>query len=299
MNRNQVKRSKLYTLLLLGPQGRSWKLRIPKASVYVVLGLGLIGVFGLTVLTASYARMLLKVSNYDDVRADREALRTKYHLLEKVVKQTNTQLTSLETLASQVAVTYGFGKTEPARPPEGAFTAQNSTTELTARYDESLYAFNLIERASRIPSHSPAVLSLLSNPLMPPSDIPYLWPVQGEVTAGFGERLDPFSGEGAFHAGIDIAAPEGTPVRAAGGGIVLHAGPGEPGFGNDIIIDDGAGITTQYAHLHKVFVVEGQEVKQGQVIGSVGMTGRATGPHLHYEILVHNTPVNPAKFLSG
>ncbi len=295
---SETQRAKLYTLLLLGPHGRSWKLRIPKYSAYVVLALSLVGLFTLTALTESYARMLLKVSNYNDVRADREALRTKYRLLEKVVNQTNTQLTSLETLASEVAVTYGFGKTQQPPTPIGTVNAPVGADPL-AGYSASLYAFNLIERASMIPSHSAAVLGLLSNPLEQPSDIPYLWPVRGEVTAGFGERLDPFSGEGAFHSGIDIAAPEGTPVRAAADGIVLHAGPGEPGYGNDVLIDHGWGITTKYAHLRRIFVVEGQEVKQGQVIGSVGMTGRTTGPHLHYEVLVHRTPVNPAKFLHG
>lgn len=296
--RTETPRAKLYTLLLLGPHGRSWKLRIPKYSAYVVLALSLVGLFTLTALTESYARMLLKVSNYNAVRADREALRTKYRLLEKVVTQTNTQLNSLETLASQVAVTYGFGKTEHPAIPRETLTATDAAAP-AASYSASLYAFNLIERASIIPSRSPAVLGLLSNPLVEPSDIPYLWPVRGEVTAGFGERLDPFSGEGAFHAGIDIAAPEGTPVRAAADGIVLHAGPGEAGYGNDVIIDHGSGIATKYAHLRRIFVVEGQEVKQGQVIGSVGMSGRATGPHLHYEVLVHETPVNPAKFLHG
>lgn len=296
--RTETPRAKLYTLLLLGPHGRSWKLRIPKYSAYVVLALSLVGLFTLTALTESYARMLLKVSNYNAVRADREALRTKYRLLEKVVTQTNTQLNSLETLASQVAVTYGFGKAEHPAIPRGTLTATDAAAP-AASYSASLYAFNLIERASIIPSRSPAVLGLLSNPLVEPSDIPYLWPVRGEVTAGFGERLDPFSGEGAFHAGIDIAAPEGTPVRAAADGIVLHAGPGEAGYGNDVIIDHGSGIATKYAHLRRIFVVEGQEVKQGQVIGSVGMSGRATGPHLHYEVLVHETPVNPAKFLHG
>jgi murein DD-endopeptidase MepM/ murein hydrolase activator NlpD len=110
--------------------------------------------------------------------------------------------------------------------------------------------------------------------------------------------MDPFTGEGAFHAGIDIAAPSGTQVKAAADGILFHAGP-DAGYGNEILLDHGYGITTKYGHLSATYVVVGQEVKRGQVIGTVGMTGRTTGPHLHYEVRVHETPVNPAKYMRG
>ncbi|MGH9470077.1 MAG: M23 family metallopeptidase [Terriglobia bacterium] len=291
-----------YTLLLVCPKGRSWKIPIPRGSAYVLLAFVLIGIFALTALTESYARMLLKVSNYNNVRADRETLKTKYKLLEQAVRQSNTQLSSLESLASEVALSYGFGKTRtPQAPtdPPGFVPAESAASPAAASYSASVVAFNAIAHASLTPSRTPALLGLLANPLMRPSDIPTIWPVQGEVTAGFGERMDPFSGEGAFHAGIDIAAPEGTAVRATAGGIVIQSGPGEPGYGNDVIIDHGSGIATRYSHLRRIFVVEGQQVQQGEVIGTVGMTGKTTGPHLHYEVLVHETPVNPAKFLRG
>jgi len=122
--------------------------------------------------------------------------------------------------------------------------------------------------------------------------------VRGQITAGFGQRMDPFSGEGAFHAGVDISVPFGTKVEATADGIVLEAGP-ESGYGNEILIDHGYGLTTKYGHLSKIFVVVGQELKRGQAIGAVGMTGKTTGPHLHYEVLIHDTPVNPTKYLHG
>jgi murein DD-endopeptidase MepM/ murein hydrolase activator NlpD len=120
--------------------------------------------------------------------------------------------------------------------------------------------------------------------------------VRGQITAGFGQRLDPFTGEGAFHSGVDIAAPNGTKVEASADGIVLQAGPNS-GYGDEILIDHGFGLTTKYGHLSKILVVMGQEVKRGQTIGAVGMTGRATGCHLHYEVLVSETPVNPMRYL--
>jgi murein DD-endopeptidase MepM/ murein hydrolase activator NlpD len=126
--------------------------------------------------------------------------------------------------------------------------------------------------------------------------VPSLWPVRGQITAGFGQRLDPFSGEGAFHSGLDISAPYGTRVEVTADGIVLQAAPAA-GYGNEIVVDHGFGLMTKYGHLSKIFVVVGQEVKRGQVIGAVGMTGKTTGPHLHYEVSVNDTPVNPAKYL--
>ncbi|MGH9375984.1 MAG: M23 family metallopeptidase [Terriglobia bacterium] len=289
-----------YTLLIVAPHGRSWKLRISKYILCALLSFSLMGAITFAALANSYVRMLLKVSNYNDLRADRQALKTKYTVLENVVNHTDTQLSSLESLASEVAISYGIGKQPRAPFPRVTLAAVlPGGAQMGSRYDASLYTFNMIEQASSIPGRSSVLLGLISNPLVRSSSIPSLWPVRGEVTDSFGERIDPISGDEAFHPGIDIAAPPGTPVRATADGIVVQAGLGEAGYGNEVLIDHGSGLETRYGHLRKVFVVDGQEVKQGQIIGSVGMTGRATGPHLHYEVLVRNTPVNPAKFLHG
>jgi murein DD-endopeptidase MepM/ murein hydrolase activator NlpD len=129
-----------------------------------------------------------------------------------------------------------------------------------------------------------------------PNAIPAIWPVRGRLTAGFGQRMDPFSGEQAFHPGIDIADPSGTDVVATGNGLVIEAEP-DAGYGRSILIDHGDGITTRYAHLSKIFVMVGEQVKQGDIIGAIGTSGRSTGPHLHYEVRIQGTPVNPGRFL--
>jgi murein DD-endopeptidase MepM/ murein hydrolase activator NlpD len=129
-------------------------------------------------------------------------------------------------------------------------------------------------------------------------DAPSLWPVMGPITSGFGEREDPIlgNGEGEFHTGIDIGAPDGTPVRATADGIVISAGLGN-GYGREITIDHGHGLKTLYGHLSGFNCMEGQQVLRGQVIGYVGHTGRTTGRNLHYEVRIQNTPVNPHKYL--
>jgi murein DD-endopeptidase MepM/ murein hydrolase activator NlpD len=289
-----------YTLYVVGRHGRSWRIKIPRAAIGAAVGFSIAVLATMLMMANSYARMLIKVSHYNQLRADREVLTTKYHLLENVVKHTNTKLSSLENLASEVATSYGIRKaaakqlSDPEPAPSPADGADSAST-----YSNSLYAFNLIEQAALSPAHNPVLLGLLSSPEVNPRNIPSIWPVYGEVTGGFGERIDPFSDSDAFHPGIDIAARYGSPVRAAADGMVVEAGPGEPGFGNIVSIDHGSGIDTIYCHLSKIDVVAGQLVKQGQVVGAVGMTGRTTGPHLHYEVLVHGTPVNPEKFLQG
>jgi murein DD-endopeptidase MepM/ murein hydrolase activator NlpD len=116
------------------------------------------------------------------------------------------------------------------------------------------------------------------------------------VASSFGERQDPINGEGAFHAGIDIDAPTGTPIRAAADGDVTEASM-NAGYGREIMLDHGHDVVTLYGHLSAIAVVIGQHVIRGQVIGYVGQSGRATGPHLHYEVRVHKVAVNPHKYL--
>jgi hypothetical protein len=118
-------------------------------------------------------------------------------------------------------------------------------------------------------------------------------PVQATRSSGYGWRLHPIKKTRKFHTGLDLSAKTGTPVCAAGSGMVAKAGMTK-GYGNLIIIDHGDGLTTRYAHLSKINVKEGNEVEGGQLIGKVGSTGQSTGPHLHFEVRVDGRPKNPA-----
>jgi murein DD-endopeptidase MepM/ murein hydrolase activator NlpD len=126
---------------------------------------------------------------------------------------------------------------------------------------------------------------------------PSIWPTTvGWVSSCFGKRLSPFTGRPSMHQGIDISAPLRTPIIAPALGKVVAVG-WDGGLGNAIKIDHGQGIVTQYGHLSQFAVSIGQGVTRGDVIGYVGNTGLSTGPHLHYEVIVHNVPTNPQKFL--
>ena len=136
--------------------------------------------------------------------------------------------------------------------------------------------------------------TLASGAIAIPSDKPLK---TAEFTSGFGVRSDPFRHGAAMHPGIDLAAPYGTPVYATADGTVLRAGWNSGGYGNLVEIDHGRGIVTRYGHMSKIVVGEGQHVTRGQQVGYVGSTGRSTGNHLHYEVRIDNTPVNPIPFM--
>lgn len=127
------------------------------------------------------------------------------------------------------------------------------------------------------------------------SSMPSIWPVRGWVTSNFGPRRL-YKGRVRFHAGLDIAANLGTPVVASGDGSVLFVGY-KPGLGRTVILDHGYGITTIYGHNSRLLVKAGDRVKRGDNIAKVGRSGRATGPHLHYEVVVDGVPTDPMQYI--
>lgn len=128
--------------------------------------------------------------------------------------------------------------------------------------------------------------------------VPSQPPVDGPVGSGFGFRIDPFNGRSALHSGLDFPAEPGTPIVAAAGGLVVTRDV-HPAYGNVLEIDHGNGLVTRYAHAQTLDVPLGALVKRGQRIATVGNSGRSTGPHLHFEVLVDGVPQNPARFLAG
>lgn len=128
------------------------------------------------------------------------------------------------------------------------------------------------------------------------TSMPSIWPVTGFVSSNFGQRNSPFGRGGQFHKGLDISNRIGTPIVAPAEGTVIMAGA-DGAYGNSVEIDHGGGIVTKYAHMQRPSVKKGQWVKRGETIGYVGMTGRTTGPHLHYEVRLNGLPVNPMRYI--
>jgi murein DD-endopeptidase MepM/ murein hydrolase activator NlpD len=126
--------------------------------------------------------------------------------------------------------------------------------------------------------------------------VPTAWPAQGRLSDDFGYRRDPINGTTEYHEGLDIASPYGSSIKAAADGTVVLASR-RSGYGLSVIIDHGLGLKTLYGHTSKLLVEVGQKVKKGDVIAKVGSSGRSTGPHLHFQVMFYDKPVDPLEYL--
>jgi murein DD-endopeptidase MepM/ murein hydrolase activator NlpD len=265
--------------------GRLRRIHIPHQALYLVLALALFGSVSLFGMVSSYLRMTWKVSNYNSLRSEVDTLRNRYRELEVENNQKQEQLASLQLMASEVSAAFGIQRK--------LIGSDDISTEgpLVPTYSESLEEYNFLKSASFSRFHHTYPRSWQKN------IVPSLWPVNGRILSRFGQREDPFSGEGAIHTGMDISANMGTPVHAAADGIVFHA-QYDGGYGRMIVVDHGNGMQTWYAHLSRFEVVPGQEVRRGEVVGVSGASGKVTSPHLHFEVRVGGTAVNPYPYLT-
>lgn len=228
----------------------------------------------------------LKDTNAEIIQTVREKTQSKIINMEEIIRQTGLNVEALKGEAvkqreqkpadanaiAPLAPSQG-GPFIPADAPEAGGQSGALTPDLDAKLDQ---------------------LALLNSIIQ---GLPLGLPIpDGELHSNFGRRVDPFTGELAFHAGIDLSGPVGTQIHATGDGKVSFAG-WEGAYGNAVLIDHGFGIVTRYGHLSSIGVKVGDIVKKGGVIGVQGSTGRSTGPHVHYEVRYYDRPLNPINFI--
>lgn len=225
-------------------------------------------------------------------------LRDNLNAMAQRLGQMQAQLLRLDTLGERLAKLAGF------KPQEFLFSelpGRGGAPSTIPNRDFTLSDLSLqIDRLTRTVDDRGDKLGVLESLLTLDSArkklIPTMLPVQGGYSSNFGWRIDPFSGQHAYHEGIDFAGGEGTPVLAAAGGVVVYAGI-HPAYGNMLEIDHGNELITRYAHASKLHVKLGDMVLRGATVAEVGRTGRATGTHLHFEVRQRGSAVNPARFL--
>jgi len=300
------------------------RVSVPMRYVYVFMAAAITGMFTIAGLAGSYTRMLAKTESINHMREELAMTRQDYAHLEKTEREKDVQAASLGSLASEVSAIYGLTAGKLTRS-HGAVAAPASSAAAAAAgtplkddsasfsddsYYKSMDTFYALKDTAdsglQVPTENPSMgiratlsdFASLDDPLDAGSNVPDMWPILGPVNSGFGEREDPVlgNGEGEFHKGVDIGSPDGTPVHAPAGGRVVMAGMGS-GYGREIEIDHGNGIITVYGHLQGYNVVAGQTVAKGEVIGFVGHSGRVTGSHLHYEVRIRGSAVNPHRYL--
>jgi len=259
LREDSMKQQYFIVVLAHSLHGRLRRIHVPQRVVYAILALALFGCVSLFGFVSSYVRMAWKVAHYNSLRED--------------------------LFANQVSVAYGI-KQKIEGPADISGEGQ-----LIPTFNESLEQYGFLRSAT-------LTTSSRKNPkLWPANLVPSGWPVEGRLQGHFGRRTDPFSGEGAFHRGVDIIAPRGTPVRAAADGVVLFAAY-MSGYGRLVVVDHANGLRTYYAHLSRFGVVAGQDVRRGQTLGTVGSSGRVTAAHLHYEVRQGGNAVDPYRYMA-
>lgn len=284
---------KSYTFYIASSDsGHMRRIRVPLYIIHLLTALAIVGSVTVAAAVGSYTRMVWKVTNYNTLRHQQENLKRQYRELQTEVKDSNERLNSLQSLATQVAMTYGF-----TRSRQTPFSLSSESDNDDIAFARTLQEFQFLERNATQVALAGQQFALIPTPKFTGIGVvPSLWPVVGELTGRFGERQDPFSGEGAFHTGVDIASRFGDPVHATANGVVILVGD-EVGYGRLVVVDHGFGVTTLYGHLSSFNAHVGMQVRRGDVIGFEGQSGRATAAHLHYEVRINNTPVNPLPYM--
>lgn len=236
----------------------------------------------------------------DEIAQRDRYMRENLDAMARRVGEMQAKLIKLEAMGERVANLAGVkpselkpaesktgGKGGPYLPVEGSSmdTINAALASLDRSTDQRMDMFALVE--SRLFESRLAAL-------MVPSSLP----VDAALGSHFGIRTDPFTGQPALHAGLDFPADTGTPIHAAAGGVVVSVEVHQA-YGNVLEIDHGNSLVTRYAHASRILVKNGDIVKRGQIVAEVGSTGRSTGPHLHFEVLVDGVHQDPAKFLFG
>ncbi|RPJ83884.1 MAG: M23 family metallopeptidase [Acidobacteria bacterium] len=238
-----------------------------------------------------YYQMWKKTSEHDRLRLEVDQLRKENQTFRLAANNLADQLSALEVVSKKVTILSGLnhqgmgGLGGPSNTPLGSLTTRGLTDQLR----------QLGVKSRSLESDLRQLQDFYTNRSILLAATPAIPPVHGYPSASYGYRLDPFTGVRDFHSGIDISAPRGNKVLATADGLAIYA-QGQVGYGRLVVLQHKFGLSTRYGHLSQVAVKVGQRVKKGDIIGYVGSTGRATGPHLHYEVRLNGQPMNPMLF---
>jgi len=298
--------SKKFTILFL-PRGlrKVRKITISRGAMFTLLFFIFMILLSVSWFTTDYITIKTKIPELQYLKKENIFQKTHIIALSKKINHINQHMTKLQEFEHKVRVMTNL---EPSKQQDQLFAVggSNTTTLASGYHLEEVHkgliqqmhkSLEDLETKTAIASISQSQLNdFLKEQKSILACTPSIRPTDGWFSSGFGYRISPFTNQREFHKGIDIANSIGTPVIASADGLVVHASK-EGNFGKMIAINHGYNLKTRYGHLSKYRIKKGQYVKRGQIIGEVGNTGRCTGPHLHYEVLLNGVPVNPLRFI--
>lgn len=287
---------KFYTCIVVPDSSeRLHKLRVPAQALYLLAAIAVVSFFVAAGLGFNYLGMVSKISDYSRLEAENAQLRIDTRQLKLDTSKLDVKISALEDQTHKITQAI---ETEPLFRRFGSLlgnaggSKENySTAELIG---DSLKG-NVESMRTRM-EELESQLSLLDRKTELIRSTPTIWPLYGRIGSHYGSRLDPFTGDAEMHLGLDIVGPMGSAIKAPADGIVIYS-QRKSDYGNLIILDHSHGLTTRYGHLSQFKVHVGQTVRKGEIIGYVGLTGRTTAPHLHYEVRLNDRPEDPRKYL--
>ena len=263
------------------------------AAIGVAAGLAL-GVSGW--VTVHQVRSAAELRDLERIQRENADLRRANAAYEESVSRLQQELTEAEDRTRDLAIVAGLERIVGGEP-ESRLSETGAGGAFTSLSTPDGSDLSLLEaRASLLGGRLDAVGDAFRDRRLLLRSTPMIWPVRGVINSGFGFRRDPITGQRAHHAGLDISADRGVPVRATADGIVVRA-ERMGNLGRAVYILHRFGYETRYGHLAEILVEEGREVRRGDVVGRVGNSGRTTGYHLHYEVRLEGDARNPFEYL--
>jgi murein DD-endopeptidase MepM/ murein hydrolase activator NlpD len=298
--------SKKATILFLpGGSNKVRKIKISSGFIRIFLIIFVLISIGICWLINDYKKIKAQIPQLNSLKKENRIQKIQLVALSRKISKINKEMVKLQEFDQKLRIMTNLNPSEKQEQFLGLggsnLNTLNPDYQFEEVYKELIYqthkSLENLETEIAVTSRSQAELSkFLREQKSILACTPSIRPTNGWFSSGFGYRISPFTNLREFHKGLDIATRIGTPIIAPADGLVVFAGR-EGNFGRMVAINHGYNLMTRYGHLHKFRVRKGQHVKRGQVIGEVGNTGRCTGPHLHYEVLLNGVPVNPLRYI--
>ena len=280
-------------------KAKSKNLSLSEKTIKIAAGIGIFVFLALTVFLVDYFTMNVTRQKYRALRDENAQQKTAIAQYQNTVDKLQTTIDNYESYAKKLNVMAGL-KSEEILQGEPGIGGPNGTQEvgdLDPSQDLALENLNDITRkADRVEKNLDTLTVFFEDQTLQLASTPTIWPTKGYMSSPYGWRDDPFTGKRTFHHGIDIATSHGNPIYATADGTVIQARTDKIG-GKTVKIKHMFGYVTIYCHMSKFLVKAGQKVKRGDTIGLVGSTGKARGPHVHYEVQLNSKEKNPYYYL--
>jgi murein DD-endopeptidase MepM/ murein hydrolase activator NlpD len=295
-----------YNILIFGPKtSRTHHLKIRKKTFKISLYLLAFALLSTTFFFCDYIQVKKKAFQLSRLRQETQAQKSQLHFFSSKIEDLEKQLSKLKDFDKKIRIIANLerGQETTSLMGLGGPSPSDIRDKLKSGKDDQGLVQQMKADVERLQSEAitqEISLAELEKNLQSKKEMmihtPSLWPTMGWVTSGFGFRTNPFTGLTQMHEGMDISNRVGTLVVAPSDGIVSDVG-NDLVYGRILVISHGFGLTSRYCHLSQALVKAGQKVSRGDKIAEIGMTGKTTGPHLHYEVRLNGIPVNPMRYI--